>query len=212
MRRLPVYLLIDVSGSMNGEPIESVKNGLQMLVTALRKNPQALETAYLSIITFASEAKQIVPLSELTTFQIPDIYASGGTALGGALNLVCERRDEEVVKGTTAHTGDWLPMVFIMTDGIPTDDEVVDNAIEEFNKRKWGQTVSCAAGPGANKELLKRITPENVYELATADPVSLAAFFKWVTASIATASKSVNETGDSGNTLPDPPPEIKPAD
>ena len=31
MRRLPVYLLVDVSGSMHGEPIESVKNGLQML-------------------------------------------------------------------------------------------------------------------------------------------------------------------------------------
>ena len=35
MRRLPVYLLIDVSGSMSGEPIESVRNGLQMLVAAL---------------------------------------------------------------------------------------------------------------------------------------------------------------------------------
>ena len=34
MRRLPVYLLVDTSGSMMGEAIESVRNGLQMLVSA----------------------------------------------------------------------------------------------------------------------------------------------------------------------------------
>lgn len=209
MRRLPVYLLIDVSGSMSGEPIESVKNGLQMLVSALRKDPQALETAYLSIITFSSDAQQIVPLTELTSFQIPEISASGGTSLGAALELVCKRRDEEVVKGTLEQKGDWRPMVFIMTDGVPTDEP--SYGIKEFNSRKWGAAVSCAAGPGANTELLKQITPECVVELATADQTSLAAFFKWVTGSIAEVSKSVNDTGDAGNVinqLPPPPPEV----
>lgn len=36
------------------EAIESVRNGLQVLVSALRQDPYALETAYLSIITFDS--------------------------------------------------------------------------------------------------------------------------------------------------------------
>ena len=58
MRRLPVYLLLDTSGSMYGEPIEAVKNGVQVLVSTLRQDPYALETAYLSIITFDSTAKQ----------------------------------------------------------------------------------------------------------------------------------------------------------
>jgi len=31
VRRLPVYLVLDTSGSMSGEPIEAVKNGLQVL-------------------------------------------------------------------------------------------------------------------------------------------------------------------------------------
>ena len=47
MRRLPVYLLVDTSGSMHGEAIEAVRNGLQVLVSALRQDPYALETAYL---------------------------------------------------------------------------------------------------------------------------------------------------------------------
>ena len=42
MRRLPVYLLIDTSGSMRGEPIESVKVGLETMVSSLRQDPLAL--------------------------------------------------------------------------------------------------------------------------------------------------------------------------
>lgn len=61
MRRLPVYLLLDTSGSMYGEPIEAVKNGVQVLVSTLRQDPYALETAYLSIITFDSDARQVAP-------------------------------------------------------------------------------------------------------------------------------------------------------
>ncbi len=210
MRRLPVYLLVDVSGSMIGEPIESVKSGLQMLVAALRKDPQALETAYLSVITFGSSAQQIIPLTELTTFQIPEISASGCTVLGEALKLVCKCRDNEVTKTTATQKGDWRPMVFILTDGVPTDDP--SEGIAEFHARKWGASVCCAAGPGADKNLLDKITPECVVELATADQTTLSAFFKWVTASIVSTSKSINESGtstDNINQLPPPPPEVK---
>ena len=177
MRRLPVYLLVDVSGSMSGEPIESVKNGLQMLVGALRKDPQALETAYLSVITFGSRAKQIIPLTELSSLQIPEMMAGGCTVLGEALELVCDCREKEVVRTTAEQKGDWRPMVFILTDGIPTDDPY--ESIERFRSLKWGATVSCAAGPGADKDLLDKITPECVIELASADQTALSAFFKW---------------------------------
>ena len=61
-RKLPVYLLLDTSGSMTGEPIEAVKNGVQLLVSTLRQDPHALETAYLSIIGFGSSASVLVPL------------------------------------------------------------------------------------------------------------------------------------------------------
>lgn len=210
MRRLPVYLLVDVSGSMHGEPIESVKNGLQMLVAALRKDPQALETAYLSVITFGSSAQQITPLTELSTFQLPEITAGGCTVLGEALKLVCECRDNEVTKTTATTKGDWRPMVFILTDGVPTDDPA--EGISEFRARKWGASVCCAAGPAADKNLLDKITPECVVELATADQATLSAFFNWVSASIISTSKSINESGtssDSMDQLPPPPPEVQ---
>ena len=98
MRRLPVYLLVDTSGSMKGEPIEAVNTGLQMLVSSLRRDPQALETAYLSIITFDREARLVLPLTPVAELQLPLIETPdcGPTMTGAALELVCQRVDTEV--------------------------------------------------------------------------------------------------------------------
>lgn len=64
MRHLPVYLVLDTSSSMSGEPILAVRNGLDMLVSTLRQDPYALETAFLSVITFDTDARQLLPLTE----------------------------------------------------------------------------------------------------------------------------------------------------
>src|SRR6516162_7976963 len=97
-RRLPVYLVLDVSGSMTGEPIEACRQGLKALLADLRGDPQALETAYLSVITFSSGAQQVCPLTELTAFQEPTLTASGSTDLAAALNTLEQCVDREVRK------------------------------------------------------------------------------------------------------------------
>lgn len=208
MRRLPVYLLLDTSGSMYGEPIEAVKNGMQVFVSTLRNNPFALETAYLSIITFNSTAQQVTPLTELSSFQQPNIDAGGCTALGEALTLLAKKVDTEVVKNTTEVKGDWKPLVFIMTDGEPTDD--LNKGLAEFKKRKFGVVVACAAGQGANIDTLKKIT-ESVVQLDTADSATINSFFKWITASVNTVTGKVEDPGvevTGLSELPPPPPEV----
>src|SRR2546429_8208135 len=99
-RRLPVYLVLDCSGSMSGEPIEACRQGLKALLADLRGDPQALETAYLSVITFGNSAQQVCPLTELTAFTEPTLVASGTTALGDALRLLEQCLDKEVRKST----------------------------------------------------------------------------------------------------------------
>jgi uncharacterized protein YegL len=209
MRRLPVYLLLDTSGSMSGEPIESVKNGMQVLVSALRQDPYALETAYLSVITFDSTARQVVPLTELSDFQMPDLRATATTSLGAALQLLAETSDQEVKKSTADQKGDWRPVVFIMTDGEPTDDW--RQGLAEFKKRKFGIVVACAAGMGANTSILQEIT-ESVVQLDTADSKTISAFFKWVSASVSSSSRSVESAGKELlgglHELPPPPAEV----
>ncbi len=208
MRRLPVYLLLDTSGSMSGEPIEAVKNGVQVMISSLRQNPQAIETAFISVITFDSAAQQIIPLTDLASFQMVDIKATGVTALGDALKLVANKIDTEVAKTTPEQKGDWKPLVFIMTDGIPTDDW--QSGLAEFKKRKTAFTVACAAGSGADTNILKQIT-ENVVSLDTADSASIGKFFLWVTASIGVSSTKVEDSGKEVaglNELPPPPAEL----
>lgn len=208
MRRLPVYLVLDVSGSMHGEPIEAVRNGMQMLVSTLRTDPYALETAFLSVVTFDEKARQAVPLTELMAFQPPNIEAGSTTSLGDALKVVKECIEREVKKTTAEEKGDWKPLVFIMTDGQPTDDW--EKGLNEFRKVKTGMVIACAAGPQADTKILKQIT-EVVVSLDTADSSTIGAFFKWVSASIQTSSKKVDLTKAESSELselPPPPPQI----
>lgn len=208
MRRLPVYLLLDTSGSMTGEPIEAVKNGVQMMLHSLRQMPQALETAYISIITFDSDAKQLIPLTDLASFQMVDIKASGVTSFGAALSLLADKVQTEVTKTTLEQKGDWKPMTFIMTDGVPTDDwQSGWNQLKSVYK---GFLVGCAVGGSADSSILKQITNE-VVSLQNADSESISQFFKWVTASISTTSTKLEESGKEVfglDQLPPPPSEL----
>lgn len=208
MRRLPVYLLLDTSGSMHGEPIEAVKNGVQTLLTTLKQDPYALETAHISVLTFDSSARQRVPLTELLSFQMPALSASGTTSLGDALSLAASSINHEVQKTTADIKGDWRPLVFLMTDGAPTDNW--RKGLNNFKQARTGVVVACAAGQGADISVLKEIT-EIVLQLDTADSSSIKAFFKWVSASISVGSQKV-ESGKKDviglDDLPLPPPEV----
>ncbi|ELL9576592.1 VWA domain-containing protein [Escherichia coli] len=208
MRRLPVYLLLDTSGSMHGEPIEAVKNGVQTLLTTLKQDPYALETAYVSVITFDSSARQAVPLTDLLSFQMPALTASGTTSLGEELTLTASSIAKEVQKTTADTKGDWRPLVFLMTDGSPNDDW--RKGLNDFKAARTGVVVACAAGHDADTSVLKEIT-EIVVQLDTADSSTIKAFFKWVSASISVGSQKVESSKKEViglEDLPPPPPEV----
>jgi len=205
-RRLPVYLVLDTSGSMSGEPIEAVRQGMKALVAELKGDPQALETAYLSVITFNSSAQQIAPLADLMSFQEPTLDAGGSTALGEALKVLQQCIDREVAKTTATKKGDWKPLVFLMTDGQPTDSW--EHEADNLKQKRIGNIIACAAGSGSDENLLKRTT-ETVVKLNNLQPDTLKAFFKWVSSSIKTTSQSVAQVpAGSPTNLPPPPPQI----
>ncbi|MDR2349478.1 MAG: VWA domain-containing protein [Deltaproteobacteria bacterium] len=208
MRRLPIYLLLDVSGSMTGPPLQFVETGFATLLKALKKDPQAVEMAYLSLITFESAAKQVFPLTEVISVQPQKFTAGGGTSLGAALNLALTCANNEVVKNTPAAKGDFKPLIFIMTDGMPTDD--IHARLRAFKSYNWGTIVACAAGEDADVDVLTEIAGENVLILKACDERSMAAFFKFLSTSIVATSKRVDLEKTSNNLadLGPLPPEI----
>lgn len=207
MRHLPVYILIDTSGSMKGEPIESVKVGLADMIATLRQDPYALETVCISIITFDREVCQVLPLTELENLQIPNIVTpdSGPTFLGKALMMLCDKISLEVKKGTPEQKGDWRPLLFVLTDGKPSDVQDYNNVIPKVKSLNFASIVACAAGPKAKVEPLQQLT-DQVFRLDTMDATSFKKFFVWVTDVIGLGGKSVGTT-DSIE-LPGPPEEV----
>lgn len=208
IRRLPVYILADCSGSMNGAPIESVKSGIRALHSELMGDPSAVESAYLSVITFDSNAQQIVPLTEITQFNPPEIQAGGTTAFGAALSLLEEALEREVRKTSEEEKGDWKPLVFIFTDGAPTDRW--DEAAGSLKTNRPGNIIAVACGDQADPEILKSVT-ETVLVMKEMSPEAFKQFFKWVSASIKQTSQKIGASPAApaeGVALPPPPPEI----
>ena len=194
-RRLPVYLLLDCSGSMMGEPIEAVRQGIKALLSELRGDPQALETAYLSVITFASQVRQTTKLTELMLFKEPRLEAEGCTLMGGALKLLAECVRTEVRKNTETQKGDWRPLVFL---------EDFEQAAAEIKSLKIGNIIACAAGADADTSYLKKLT-DNVLMMNSLSAGDMAKFFAWVSGSIKMSSKSLDAKPGAAIELPPPP-------
>ena len=206
-RRLPVYLLIDTSGSMKGEPIESVKVGIEAMLSTLRNDPYALETVNISIITYDRDVNQLIPLTPIDELQMPEITTpdSGPTHMGAALQMLLQNVDREVNKGTPTQKGDWMPLLFLMTDGKPSDIQAFNDVVPKVKNSKFATIVCCAAGPKAKTDELCHLT-DKVYQIDTLDSATLMKFFTWVSGIIGEGNKSMGATSEL--VLPPPPEEI----
>ncbi|MBF0239894.1 MAG: VWA domain-containing protein [SAR324 cluster bacterium] len=203
MRRLPIYLLLDCSESMVGEPLEAVQLGVQYLQETLRKDPIALETAFVSVINFSGKARQTLPLTEMLQFTPPKLSVGPGTGLGNALDLLSQCIQKEVRKSTPERKGDWKPIAFLLTDGTPTD-----SWKEALTRLKVAvpslSLVALGCGTDVDMSVLQALTPQ-AYQMSSVSADSMKVFFKWVSASIQTTSSHLHQQGKEIQIAPLPP-------
>ncbi len=200
MRRLPIYLVIDCSESMVGKPIKCVEEGIATIIRTLKQSPYALETTVLSVIAFAGKAVKLLSMEEIYRLTSVKLPVGGGTSLGNVFYMLMDDIDKCVKKNTYEEKGDWRPIVFLFTDGNPTD-RTEDAA--RIWREKYGESVLCVAvamGNTMDTRYLRQFT-DNVYRLENTDPKSFEQFFDWITLSINSSSRSVAKKRHDGSSL-----------
>lgn len=194
---------------MAGPAFDAVTEGVNTLLGELRSDPNALESVWLSVISFSAKARVLTPLTDLVDFQIPQLTLGSGTSLGVALTLLEQRMAAEVTIQTAETKGDWKPIVFILTDGDPTDTwfSIADRFHKAISGRK-ANVIAVACGSAVNLDNLRRVTPTVLRFKENSTP-SFREFFKWISQSVRTTSARFTTQQDEAVTLPQLPPMLE---
>lgn len=211
-RRLPVYLLIDCSESMIGQGIEAVRSGLHTMIGALRRDPHALESVFLSVITYDADARVECPLTPLIDFQEPRLTLRPGTSMGGALFLLAAQIQNEVRNTTHETKGDYRPLVLLLTDGQPSDDwRAPLNRIGVAVHPRPANIYAIGCGVDVDYSVLQNIT-DVVLRMDDMSPESFGKLFVWLTASVSSASQGIGEAANGSIDLQKLPDNIEKVD
>ena len=176
--------LLDTSGSMVGEPIARLNAGLKHFRDHLQMDEYDQRNVDICIITFNSTATLLQDFTPLPNMQIPTLLADGGTAMGAAINMAIDCVKERCRLYNSLGTPRYRPWIFMMTDGVPTDDiSMARQRIQsEENSGKAGRFKFWSCGI-ANKEnnnidyvTLKSLS-KRIIELENYDFPSL---FRWI--------------------------------
>lgn len=160
MRISPIYICIDTSNAMRGKPIEVVRAGLADLFNHLRQNPQALETAWISIITFDLQVREILPLTELYEVILPEITCPGNGAsfLGAALEYIAQSIKRDVIIPSPETKGNYKPIVIIFSNGKVSDPLAYSAAIHTIKSLRIGRIFAITTDAKINIANLECLT------------------------------------------------------
>lgn len=201
-RALPVFILLDVSGSMSGQKIETVNVALKEMINSFKKieNPKGI--IELCLMTFGGGAVKVI--KELSPINDADSYvlsAGGDTPMGKAFEKVADMIEDKNIVSSRAYT----PTIVLISDGNPTDFNPAGKSIEEI--MAWKSLTKVHSGMRASKatklamgiggdvdiNILKAFINNNEIPIISAkDNNTISKFFEWVTMSVSVRSVSSN--------------------
>lgn len=202
--RVPCVLVLDVSGSMAGNPINELNDGLLVYKDELSADSLASKRVEIAIVTFGSVVKTECHFTTADGFSPPTLETSGLTPMGQAVNLaidLIEGRKQEYRDNGMSYYRPWL---FLVSDGAPNDagwEQAAQRAVEA-EKAKSFKTF-CVGVEGANLSILSRFS---VGEPVMLKGLRFRDMFLWLSSSQKSVSRSTpgeevpleNPTGPSG--------------
>lgn len=191
-RPLPVLLLADVSGSMAEKgKIEALNDAVAEMIAAFAEEGDARADIQVAVITFGgNEARLHQPLASASTMKWERLNAAGRTPLGAALDLARTLIEDRQSLPSRAYR----PTLVLVSDGLPTDawEEPLARLLASERAAK-APRFAMAIGDDADRHVLSAFLakPEaRVFEAHEARQIKK--FFRWVTMTVATRSRSVN--------------------
>ncbi|MDP3515798.1 MAG: VWA domain-containing protein [Pseudohongiella sp.] len=188
--RCPCLLLLDVSGSMQGRPIEELSAGLTTFRDELAADSLAMKRVEVGIVTFGP-VQIAVPFQSATSFYPPELTAQGDTPMGAAiklgLDLIRQRKDEYRSNGISYYR----PWVFLITDGGPTDEWLSAAAAVREGEASRSFAFFAIGVQGANMEVLQQISVRVPLQL---DGLRFRDLFSWLSSSLRSVSQSTPGT------------------
>ncbi|MBO3740418.1 vWA domain-containing protein [Actinoplanes flavus] len=119
---LAFYLLVDVSYSMDGAPLNAVNKILPEVIDTIEESPTLGDIVRFGALDFADDARTVLPLGDLRDVEsIPNFTARGGTSYAAAFRQLRKDIEHDLAQLKSDGYKVYRPAVFFITDGAPTD-------------------------------------------------------------------------------------------
>lgn len=189
--RVPVALCLDVSGSMAGEPITELNEGIDHFFDALYGDAIAKTSAEVAIVTFSDQPEIKLDFQSLDRIEAPPTLTAGGTTdLGGGVNMALDKL--ETRKNEYKHAGiDYFqPWLVLMTDGQPTTEVHRLASKRTLDLEVQGKLVVFPIGVGSAADMKVLSTFSKRRQPLCLRGLKFPEFFEWLSKSVVRVSHS----------------------
>ena len=126
--RCPCVLLLDTSGSMQGDPLEAMLAGLEAFRFDLAVDPLAARRVEVAVVAFDNRIRVVQDFVSPDRFEIPFLNAEGMTHVGAAIEKALEMVEERKARYRAYDVAYYRPWIFLVTDGEPQGESPHDLA------------------------------------------------------------------------------------